>query len=58
MKSDQQTPVPVIPGAMETLRLPADVHLSPDRQRTRSSKPLFHRTGLFLAEWFLSVSPG
>ena len=32
MKSDQQTRVPVTPGAMETLRLPADVHLSPDGQ--------------------------
>ena len=33
MKSDQQTRVPVTPGAMETLRVPADVHLSPDGQR-------------------------
>jgi hypothetical protein len=36
MKSDQQTRVPITPGAMETLRLPADVHLSPDGQRIAS----------------------
>jgi dipeptidyl aminopeptidase/acylaminoacyl peptidase len=33
MTSDQNARVPVTPGAMETLRLPADVHLSPDGQR-------------------------
>src|SRR6266516_8063829 len=32
MNSNQNTRVPVTPGAMETLRLPADVHLSPDGQ--------------------------
>src|SRR6266516_1832477 len=33
MNSDQHTRVPVTPGAMETLRLPTDVNLSPDGQR-------------------------
>jgi dipeptidyl aminopeptidase/acylaminoacyl peptidase len=33
MNSDQPTRVPVTPGAMETLRLPTDVNLSPDGQR-------------------------
>ncbi|HEX9134644.1 MAG TPA: hypothetical protein VF844_20325, partial [Ktedonobacteraceae bacterium] len=33
MTSNQKTRVPVTPGAMETLRLPADVHISPDGQR-------------------------
>jgi hypothetical protein len=30
MNSKQITRIPVIPGTMETLRLPADAQLSPD----------------------------
>jgi hypothetical protein len=33
MNSDKITRVPVTPGTMETLRLPADVNLSPDGKR-------------------------
>ncbi|MGZ6281474.1 MAG: S9 family peptidase [Ktedonobacteraceae bacterium] len=32
MKNDQQTRVPVTPGMMETLRIPADAQISPDGQ--------------------------
>jgi dipeptidyl aminopeptidase/acylaminoacyl peptidase len=60
MSSDQQTRVPVTPGAMETLRLPADVHISPDGQRVAYivMEPVFDQPKRQGRIWIVDTSGG
>jgi hypothetical protein len=58
MKSDQKIRVPVTPGTMETPRLPADVHLSPDGQRIACgvSEPVSDQPELQGRIWVVDTS--
>ena len=60
MQSDQYTRVPVTPGAMETLRLPADVNLSPGGQRAVFvvMEPVFNQPKRQGRIWAVDTSGG
>jgi dipeptidyl aminopeptidase/acylaminoacyl peptidase len=60
MTSDQKTRVPVTPGAMETLRLPADVQISPDGQRVAYivMEPVFDQPKRQGRIWIVDTSGG